>query len=154
MRASSALLIIFALCNLGLAAPQMQSVGSDFGKTWLAQNANKFAAAPSTNNSNDLWNWGSKPQGYEVVDGQLYPITAPTRTIYPAFMTNTTPLVVNATSFWGNSNYISPDFATPNFMSPYYSFPDYISDPWFLAQLTERPVIVRYPANTKGSRLL
>ena len=136
-----------------MAAPQMQSVSGDFGKTWLSQNANKFAAAPSTNNGNDLWNWGSKPQGYEVVNGQISPIIAPTQTIYPAFMTNTTPIVVNGTS-WGRSNYISPDSTTPNFISPYYAFPDYISDPWFLAQIMERPVIVRYPANTKGSRLL
>lgn len=154
MRTLLALLIILALCTPGLAAPQTQGVGADFGKAWLAQNANKFTAAPNTNNSNDLWNWGSKPQGYEVVGGQLYPIIAPTQTFYPAFVTNTTPIVVNGTAFWGNRNYASPDFMTPDFMYPYYMSPYYSTDPWFLAQIMERPVVVRYPANTKGSALL
>jgi hypothetical protein len=45
-------------------------------------------------------------------------------------------------------NYTRQDFLSQDFLSP-----DFIEDPWLYAQMIEQPVIVFYPANTKGSVL-
>lgn len=131
-----------SLCIISNALSPMQSVGEDFGKTWLAQYSNKFVTT-STNNSNDLWKWGGKPLGYEVFQGRLYPLLAPTELYYPGFINNATPIYVNGTALLRNQwhlyrNYMSPDFA---------------ADPWLLAQLTDRPVVVVYPAEDEKSTL-
>ena len=93
---------------------------------------------------NDLWSWGGIPRVYQVDKGQLYPASARTEWYYPLFPTNFTPLYLNSTAINSNRNYIST-----NFMSP-----DTIGDPWFLAQLLGRPVVVIYPGDDKASTLL
>ncbi len=131
-----------SLCSLSNAVSPMKNVGEDFGKTWLAQYSNKFVTS-STNNSNDLWEWGGKPLGYEVFQGKLYPLLSPTELYYPGFITNTTPIYVNGTALMRNQWYLYRDYMSP----------DFISDPWLLAQMTDRPVMVVYPAEDGKSTL-
>jgi hypothetical protein len=136
------------LCSFGFAVSSMQSVGGEFGQTWLTQYGNKFVTA-SSNNTNDLWKWGGKPRGYDVYQSKLYPLLAPTEVYYPGFITNTTPIFVNGTALMRNQRFLYMDYAAPDYMTS-----DFISDPWLLAQMTERPVMVMYPAEDGRSTLL
>jgi hypothetical protein len=140
-------LIVVALGSICVGSAQMQNVGEDFGKSWLTQYGNKFPKA-DVNKSQDLWSWGGKPRGYAVFNGELYPMLAMPEYYYPLLtdntMKNTTPIIINATATV-NSRSILPT----NFMSP-----EYMTDPWFLAQITGQPVIVMYPGYDQGSTLL
>jgi hypothetical protein len=136
------------LCSFGFAVSSMQSVGGEFGQTWLTQYGNKFVTA-SSNNTNDLWKWGGKPRGYDVYQSKLYPLLAPTEVYYPGFITNTTPIFVNGTALMRNQRFLYLDYGAPDYMTS-----GFISDPWFLAQMTERPVMVMYPAENGRSTLL
>ena len=122
------------------AAAQMQTVGEDFGKTWLEKHGDSPVSSDEINN---LWNWGSYPRGYQEINGQIQPILASTEIYYPLFMTNSTPVYINGTAAMDERNYIRQDFLSQEF----------VGDPWLFAQMTERPVVVFYPANTKGSIL-
>ncbi len=140
------MLIAMILCSLSLALPQMdsmQNVGGDFGKSWLTQYSDKFVIS-SVNNSNDLWKWGGKPLGYEVFQGRLYPLLAPTEYYYPGFIANTTPIYLNGTALMRNQQLMYVDFMSPSF----------VSDPWLMAQMTERPVVIVYPSEDKKHTLL
>ncbi|HWQ18247.1 MAG TPA: hypothetical protein VN455_00595 [Methanotrichaceae archaeon] len=131
------LTLVLAVLGCGLAASQIQAVGGDFGKSWIGMNSNKF---PTSDTQNSLWNWGGSPKGYERVGSTIQPVLAPSQVYYPSFMSNTTPVVVNGTTSW-NNNYMSPDFYSP----------DFVDNPWMLAEILERPVIVKYPARTYPS---
>lgn len=133
------------LCSLSLA--MTQDVGGDFGKSWLIKYSNKFVSnkGGNTNGSlDDLWKWGGKPIGYDVANGKLYPLLAPTEWYYPVFMSNNTPIVINGTALLNNRALMPMDFL----------FPDLATDPWSIAQATERPVMVRYPAEQGKNTLL
>lgn len=136
MRTIMVLAVAFMLCSLCFA--MNQDVGGDYGKSWLIKYSNKFVSNKGSINSrtDDLWKWGGKPLGYEVFNNTLHPMLAPTEWYYPAFMTNTTPIVINGTALLKNRDFMPIDFL----------FPDFASDPWSIAQATERPVMVRYPA--------
>lgn len=136
------------LCSFSFASSRMQSVGEVFGQTWLTQYSNKFVTA-SSNNTNDLGKWGGKPRGYDVFQSKLYPTLAPTEVYYPGFITNTTPIVVNGTSLMRNQRLLYLDYMAPEYMTSGFA-----SDPWLLAQMTERPVVVMYPAENRRSTLL
>lgn len=146
MRTILILIMSIAFCMLGMASQQMLSVGGEFGNAWLTENSHKFDASntKSANNGGDLWNWGGKPLGYEVINNKIYPFIAPTQWFYPAFATNKTPIVVNGTALLMNRNYMLPNFVSSGFTE----------DPWLLAQLSEQPVIVVYPPTNPYSTLL
>ena len=146
MRTILILIMAIAFCGLSVASQQMLSVGEEFGNTWLTENSHKFDAANtrSSNNSGDLWNWGGKPLGYEVMNNKVFPLIAPTQWFYPAFATNKTPIVVNGTALLMNRNYMFPNFVSSGFTE----------DPWLMAQLSEQPVIVVYPSPNPYSTLL
>lgn len=139
------LLAILILIGTIQAAAQMQTTGGDFGKTWLEGHG---ASTVSSDEKNNLLNWGSYPRGYQVINGQVKPILASTKIYYPLFMTNSTPVYINGTAAMDERNYTRQDFLSQDFLSP-----DFIEDPWLYAQMIEQPVIVFYPANTKGSVL-
>lgn len=62
------MLLLLAFCNTLFVQAQMQSVGGDFGRSWL----DKYAGNPTTSdNVNNLWGWGGAPKGYIVVGSQL-----------------------------------------------------------------------------------
>ncbi len=141
-------IIALALCGLCLASSQMLNVGEDYGRSWITQNANRFASSHDSSNSTaDLWRWGSTPKGYEVINGKVYPIIAPTEWYYPAFATNATPIVVNGTALRTNGNYIS-SYIPPDYASQYPG-----EDAWLLSQLAGRPVVVVYPPANPYSSL-
>jgi len=146
MRTILILIMSIAFCTLGMASQQMLSVGGEFGNAWLTENSHKFDASntKSANSGGDLWNWGGKPLGYEVINNKIYPFIAPTQWFYPAFATNKTPIVVNGTALLMNRNYMLPNFVSSGFTE----------DPWLLAQLSEQPVIVVYPPAKPYSTLL
>ena len=86
------------LCSFSYADTLMKNVGEDFGKSWLTQNSNKFAAITS-NSSKTSGNREARPLGYEVSNGEIYPKIAPTEWYYPMFLSNSTPILINGTSF-------------------------------------------------------
>jgi hypothetical protein len=108
MRTILILIMTIAFCTLGMASQQMLSVGGEFGNAWLTENSHKFDAANtrSADNGEDLWNWGGRPLGYEVLNNKIFPLIAPTQWFYPAFATNKTPIVVNGTALLMNRNYM------------------------------------------------
>ncbi len=136
-----------ALCSLSSAVSPMQSVGGEFGQTWLTQYSNKLVTA-NANNTNDLWEWGGKPRGYDVYQGKLYSLLAPTEVYYPGFIANTTPIFVNGTALMRDHRFFYLDYMAPDFMTS-----GFMSDPWLLAQMTERPVVVMYPSEDRRSTL-
>ena len=146
MRTILILIMAIAFCGLSVASQQMLSVGEEFGNAWLTENSHKFDAANtrSADNGGDLWNWGGKPLGYEVMNNKVFPLIAPTQWFYPAFATNKTPIVVNGTALLMNRNYMFPNFVSSGFTE----------DPWLMAQLSEQPVIVVYPSPNPYSTLL
>jgi hypothetical protein len=121
----------------GIGAAQMQDVGEDFGKVWLEQYGNKFPSADA-NKSQDLWSWGGQPRGYGIFKGELYPMLAAPEYYYPLIDGNATPIIINGTAA-NPVNYMTSEFMT---------------DPWFLAQITGQPVIVVHPGTDRGSTLL
>src|SRR5512136_1937184 len=76
----SFLLAILILASTTQAAAQMQTVGEDFGKTWLEKHGD---SPVSSDEKNNLWNWGSYPRGYQLINGQIQPILASTEIYYP-----------------------------------------------------------------------
>jgi hypothetical protein len=134
--------LLLVLLGASLAASQSQtlSVGGSYGAVWLSNYGNKFPGADSQNN---LWKWGGAPRGYERVGNAIQPVLAPSQIYYPQFMSNATPVVINATTQMYNGYYLPLDFYSP----------DMSSDPWMLAQQLERPVIVRYPSSPRSSVL-
>jgi hypothetical protein len=142
MRSSVVMLILLAFCSTLLVQAQMQSVGGDFGRSWL----DKYGGKPiPSDNANSLWAWGGAPKGYMVVGSQLYPNVNAEQWFYPGFLSNSTPILLNGSSSINSQNSMPTDFLSPDFV--YY-------DPWTLAQITERPVVVRYPVIQQGSTLL
>ncbi len=64
----SALLVV---CN-AQSGGSFQSVGGDFGRTWLNNfQAQNPAPAENVSKSNGLWSWGGAPKGRSVINGQL-----------------------------------------------------------------------------------
>jgi hypothetical protein len=118
-------LAIAASCLLpGFAQPVQ--IGGDYGKNWLVNNGDRSVVREP---SGDLWSWGTVPKGQYLTNGVLESIGAST-IYYPSFLENSTPIVLNSTA--NLAGYFPPDFSSP----------DFLDDPWFLAQLTGRPVIV------------
>ncbi|VVB72252.1 Uncharacterised protein [uncultured archaeon] len=123
--------LLLAVILIGLfAAPafaQPTELGGDYGKRWLDSNGNKNIIQEP---SGGLWSWGVVPKGHYLSNGTLEPIGS--STIYlPSFAEDATPIVMNGTE--NLASYLPPDFSSPYFMD----------DPWFLSQITGRPVIVR-----------
>jgi hypothetical protein len=129
MRTLMMALLALAIC-LVPAAAQVQSVGEDFGRSWLEKYGKKQVTSEGPEN---LWSWGGAPKGYAVSGGKLYPYSSLDQWYYPNFMASPSPIIINRTQVINDQNYISPDFLSP----------DFISDPWLLAQITGRPVVIR-----------
>jgi hypothetical protein len=89
MRTLLVLATAFAMLNLSLGF-QNQDVGGDFGRSWLAKYGHTFVAN-NTSYIYNLWDWGSKPKGYEVFNGTLYSLADQTEWFYPDSMSNELP---------------------------------------------------------------
>jgi hypothetical protein len=98
-------------------------VGGDYGSKWL----NNYGSMPikTFETPNDLWNWGNVPKGYQLINGTAYPPGTVPQWYYPISFADYTPIVINKTK--------SSNPMTAN---------SYEADPWLLAQLSGRPVVL------------
>ena len=125
-----ATICIFSCLACTLPSCGFQSVGEDFGTSWLE----KYGTMPisTLEIANNLWNWGSAPKGFKLHNGTLYPPGTEPQWYYPNSFTDDTPIIINRTD-------------SSNLQSPYSSD----VDPWLLAQLSGRPVaLVNEPKST------
>lgn len=125
-----AAICIFSCLACTLPSCGFQSVGEDFGTSWLE----KYGTMPisTLEIANNLWNWGSAPKGFKLHNGTLYPPGTEPQWYYPNSFTDYTPIIINRTD-------------SSNLQSPYSSD----VDPWLLAQLSGRPVaLVNEPKRT------
>ncbi|HWQ19455.1 MAG TPA: hypothetical protein VN455_06715 [Methanotrichaceae archaeon] len=151
MRFVFTIMVLFALCLATSAGVLMQagscqsmgnfqSVGGDFGKSWInnfmAQN--QPAPAQTQNLKNDLWSWGSAPKGSTIVGGKLTANTNTTSAVNisanwlgDSSMPMQKPLILNSSSPYGNYGVAGAPL-TPQYLS---------DDPWVLAQQLDRPVV-------------
>ncbi len=68
------------------------------------------------------------PQGYKIIGDKLYPSGYIDQWYLPAFIANSTPILINITAANSGNNLPSADLIQ--------------EDPWILAQITGRPVRV------------
>ncbi len=117
---------IFLLAIIAIVASACSSnyVGGDFGKQWLEQHG----ARPLDASKNSLWDWGGVPQGYKIIGDKLYPSGYIDQWYFPAFVANSTPILINITSANSGNNSLSADLIQ--------------EEPWILAQIAGRPVRV------------
>jgi hypothetical protein len=136
------------------AGAAFQSVGGDFGKSWISefQAQNKEEKNESDDLKNSLWSWGGAPKGKKLVNGKLvdYPY-------YNWYLYNLSMNWLGDTAYLGDPVYMnntSLGYYGYNYTSGKYEAaplsPLYLSDdPWVLAQQLGRPVIsdnqVYYP---------
>jgi hypothetical protein len=100
-----------------------QSVGEDFGTSWLETHGNMPISTLEI--ANNLWSWGDAPKGFKLHNGTLYPPGTEPQWYYPNSYTDFTPIIINQTD--------SNKFQAPTSSDV---------DPWLMAQLTGRPVAV------------
>ena len=131
MKAS--LVAIICICVSPICIPLssgFQSVGGDFGTMWLEKYGTKPISTQEI--ANNLWNWGAAPKGYELHNGILYPPGTEPQFYYPSSFTDYTPIIINRTD-----------------ASKFQAQTSLDVDPWLLAQLSGRPVVlVKEPKGT------
>ena len=125
----AALVLVLAITSAiyqAQAAGNFQSVGGDFGRTWLQD---RQAQNPSpTQNSTGLWNWGGAPKGSIVQNGALV--------ADPYYIWKS----LNLTSGWMGQVYVDPKTRNPvyGFIDPYTGYPDY----FYVDPKTGRPIYI------------
>jgi len=131
MKAS--LFAIMCICLSFICIPLsygFQSVGEDFGTSWLDKHGTQPISTLEI--ANNLWNWGAAPKGFALHNGTLYPPGTEPQWYYPTSYTDFTPIIINRTD--------SGKFQAPTSLDV---------DPWLLAQLSGRPVgLVKEPKGT------
>ncbi|MBN1323320.1 MAG: hypothetical protein JW986_04875 [Methanotrichaceae archaeon] len=125
-------LVVFILIGGAFCSSLIQSVGGDFGRSWLeALPAAENASMPP---SGDLWGWGGMPKGKELVDGQLVESVHDGMVVingsdWMGIVPRDPPLYSNNTS--NNSESLSPFFLS--------------DDPWVRAQQLGETVRTTWP---------
>jgi len=100
-----------------------QSVGEDFGTSWLENYATKPMSTMEI--ANNLWSWGNAPKGFTLHNGTLYPPGTEPQWYYPNSYSDFSPIIINRTA----SSTFSPQSSLN-------------VDPWLLSQLSGRPVVL------------
>jgi hypothetical protein len=146
MKISVVLLCIALLIIPSLSQPTF--VGGTYGTSWLAANGNRnvvpnATVAPNATvvpNATGLWSWGGIPLGNILLNGKLVSTggSGNSELIYPAFVTNPTPLIGNASL---NAPQYGPRGLTLAQLSSSYLY----EDPWALAQSTGQPILIQNP---------
>jgi hypothetical protein len=123
-------LSFLALLAAGVAAfgTETVSVGGDYGATWLASQPERIP----TDSSVGLWSWGGTPSGMKVVNGSLVPEDDDEEINYDEIgwlgtKFQGSPLRLNLSNVTGTADFLNPFSST---------------DPWFLSQHYERPILV------------
>jgi hypothetical protein len=127
MRTLSIMVVMALLIVPAISQPTW--VGGNFGDTWLAQYGNKNVVKQSSG----LWSWGTIPKGQMLSNGKLTELS-PGTVFFPAFLTNTTPIILNA---------MTPGEAIRRSNLSQISNPYLTEDPWFVAQTADQPVFFR-----------
>ncbi|HNY34800.1 MAG TPA: hypothetical protein PKK68_09115 [Methanothrix soehngenii] len=126
---ASIICVCIALACIPLSSGS-QSVGEDFGTSWLEKYGTKPISTLEI--ANNLWNWGGAPKGFGLHEGILYPPGTEPQWYYPTSYADYTPIIINRTD--------SRSSASQNLLS---------TDPWLLSQLSGRPVVmVKEPKGT------
>jgi hypothetical protein len=131
MRASLVAIICICVSLICISLSYgFQSVGEDFGTSWLEKYGTKPVSTLEI--ANNLWNWGSAPKGFGLHNGILYPPGTEPQWYYPNSYSDYNPIIINRTG--------SNEFPSQNGINV---------DPWLLAQLSGRPVaLVKEPKGT------
>jgi len=110
------------------ATGTFQSVGSDFGRTWIKNFQAQNPAQPLAQNSTALWSWGGAPKGSTIQGGSLV--------ADPYYIWKS----LNLTSGWMGQAYIDPKTGYPvyAFADPYTGYPDY----FYVDPKTGKPVYI------------
>lgn len=118
-----ALICVFAFAVCISVSAAFQDVSGNYGQTWLEN----YGSMPisTLESSNNLWNWGSVPKGYQLINGTVYPPGTAPVWYYPTSLLDYTPIIINKTE-----------------SSSLGSASGFEADPWLLSQLTGRPVTV------------
>jgi hypothetical protein len=121
-------LFFVSLCMIGMpAAFGYEDVGGSYGSSWLEQHSTKPVSTVEQL-QNNLWNWGTAPKGYLLLNNVLYPPGYGPQWYYPSIATGEAPLVINNSQA---TNYLT---GTPQSNSAYI-------DPWLLSQLSGREIL-------------
>lgn len=124
------------LCVAMVIIPSLSQavyVGGDYGRSWIDNSGNKNI----TQNSSGLWDWGETPVGHLLMNGKLASIPDTGSTlIYPAFVTNSTPII-------GNATLNAPEYDPRHLTSAQLSSPYLMEDPWMVAQETGQPILIQ-----------
>ncbi|MCX8207049.1 MAG: hypothetical protein N3G75_04360 [Methanothrix sp.] len=124
------LLLLSGLQVVSVHGDGTQQVGGDFGKAWLQslEQTERVETNMTNATTGGLWSWGSVPKWHMLIGGRLEYMGSG-MWFYPAFPTNSTPIIENASLSAKNA----PDFASP----------EMLDDPWMIAQVSGRPVLFR-----------
>lgn len=116
------------------ATGNFQTVGGDFGRTWLKEFQGQNPS--TTQNSEGLWSWGGAPKGSVIQNGALV--------ADPYYIWKS----LNLTSGWMGQVYLDPKTGNPvyAFVDPYTGYPDY----FYVDPKTGRPVYIN-SGTTSGS---
>jgi len=124
------------LCIALLIIPSLSqpvNVGGNYGRSWLNSSGNKNII-PS---SSGLWDWGQTPSGYILMNGKLVSTGETGSTlIYPAFVTNSTPLI-------GNASLNAPNYGPRGLTLAQLASSYMYEDPWAVAQSTGQPILIQ-----------
>ena len=124
------------LCIPLLIIPSLSqpvNVGGNYGRSWLNSSGNKNII-PS---SSGLWDWGQTPSGYILMNGKLVSTGESGSTlIYPAFVTNSTPLI-------GNASLNAPNYGPRGLTLAQLASSYMYEDPWAVAQSTGQPILIQ-----------
>jgi hypothetical protein len=137
-RTAFAAIISLTICLIaaGCYAQSMsnpQSVGGDFGRSWISSFKAQNPQPAEQNLKNDLWSWGSSPKGSIVVNGNLLPD--------PYYIWKS----LNYTSGWLGKVYVDPNTGYPvyGYLNPYTGMPIY----YYVDPKTKKPVYTNaYPS--------
>lgn len=130
----SVLGILLATCQAQTSG-NFQSVGGDFGRTWLKDfQAQNPAKQTKVQNSTALWSWGGAPKGSAIQNGSLV--------ADPYYIWKS----LNLTSGWMGQAYVDPKTGHPvyAFVDPYTGTPDY----FYVDPKTGQPVYINSDTTT------
>lgn len=97
---------------------KFQSVGGDFGKTWITNLQAQNPKQSAQESKDTLWGWGTVPKGKALAGGQL--VDAPNNT-----------WLYNTSGNWLGDNYVDPYTGQPVY-TKYTAFPSNSAQQGFL----------------------
>ena len=131
-------LVLFCIALLLIPSlSQAVNVGGTYGRNWLDNSGNKEIVP----NSSGLWDWGETPIGHLFIKGKLASIPDTGSTlIYPAFVTNSTLII-------GNATLNAPEYDPRHLTEDQLSSPYLMEDPWAVAQEVGQPILIQNQPN-------